>query len=307
MERKRPSPSPEPGRHPAPGEAGHDSLQGIKVVKEWPIDGLGTFYEQLEKEASSEEAIERLRRHATDMRLPLPAGRGTSEGFAWLLDILKRRRLIRDWGEYPAAVEWLSLHVPPGGAASFAIENRSQQKSGVTLKLLGAGIGSGRGIMLSVNQNFLERKHCARLIQHVTVRVRTFDIGRGPESPEIEPSVTAVRHLEVRTWDTCPVCGRSPDDLDPFTYVQAGPGLDLRQDDVGQKRSEIVQLSVNHRGEIELQVPIPGLGGSGNIGLFAERDIELTCSADYTFPPKVFFTPYRVAGVQVDLPFWAVR
>ena len=98
-----------------------------------------------------------------------------------------------------------------------------------------------------------------------------------------------------------------PDDLDPFAYEPAGPGLDLRGDEVGQKRSEVVQLSVSHRREIEFQVPIPGIGGSGKIGLFAERELELTSSTDYTFPPKAFYTPYRSAGHLVDLPFWAVQ
>jgi hypothetical protein len=309
MARKRPVHASNPNPNPVASgsDGGRDIGQGIEVVKEWDIEGFGAVYERLDKGASPEAVIERLQRHAVDTQLPLPADRGVRESFAWLLALLKGRRLIKDWGEYPAAVDWLSLHVPPGGAASFAIDNKAERKDGVTLKLLGAGFGSGRGVTLSVKEDFLERKRCARLTQHVSVRVRTFDVGRGPARPEIESSVIAVRHLEVQTLDPCPLCGRRPEDLDPFEYEPAGPGLDLSRDDVGQKRSEVVQLSVNHRGEIELTVPIPGLGEGVKVGLIAERNLELTCSTDYTFPPKAFFTPYRQVGAQVDLPFWTVH
>jgi hypothetical protein len=280
---------------------------GIQVLRDWPIEGIGDAFTRLDPGASTEEAIQELRHHALEAELPLPAGRGVGESFAWLLALLQRRRLVKDWGEFPAAVDWLSLHVPPGGAASFSLENKSTRKSGVTLKLFGASAGSGRGVTLSVKEDFLERKRCARLTQHVTVRVRTFDVGRGPDSPEVESAITGLRHVELRPWDTCPLCGRSPDDLDPFTYEPAGPGLDLRADDVGQKRSEVVQLSVNHRAEVELALPIPGLGGSGKVSLLAERQLELTSRSDVTFGPKSFCTPYRTAGAITDLPFWAVQ
>jgi hypothetical protein len=276
---------------------------GITVVREWAIEGLGAAYERLAPGASTDLVIDRLRRHAADAGLPLPAGRGLKEAFVWLADLLRGRRLIKDWGEYPATVDWLSLHVPPGGSGSFTIEDKSKEQAGLTLKLLGTEVGSGRGLSLSVNESFLERKRCARLTQHVTVRVRTFDIAG---ATTIESSVTALRHHEVRVWDPCPLCGRRAEDLHPFDYEPAGQGVDLRRDDTGHTRSDTTQITVNQRRDIGLDLQIPGLGGSGKIGLSSERSVELTCTTDYAFPPRMFFLPYRALADRVSPPFWAL-
>lgn len=296
--------------HQAPGEAAKpdassQSTPGIVVVDQWTIDGLAARYETLDSNAPAETIASELRSHAVEAQIPLPAGRGVAEGFAWVINILKNRQLIADLGEQPAAIDWLSLHVPPGGSASFHIQNSSKEKGGVSLRLLGTGFGSGVGVSLSVKEDFLERTRCARLSQHVNVRVRRFGTGSGAE--EIETSVTAIRHMEVKPWDPCPMCGRRPDELDPFSYVQASGGIDLTHDDVGMKRSETIELSASYQADIGLEATIPGLGVAGKIGISAGRDLELTCSMDYAFPPKSFFTPYRASGTQVvDLPFWAV-
>src|SRR4051812_38067547 len=106
---------------PADG-VGATQPAGITCIDQWSIEGLGTFCDRLQNQ-DPDKAIEALRQHAVEAHLPLPAGRGMGEAFAWVVDVLRRRRLIKDWGEHPLSVDWLSLHVPPRGSASFALQN----------------------------------------------------------------------------------------------------------------------------------------------------------------------------------------
>jgi hypothetical protein len=300
----------------APAQAGHENdppaagapaVTGVRRVQEWSIDGFGAVYDRLGPSSDEGAIVVALREHADESGIPLPGGRSVGNAFRLVVDILRGRRLLRDWGEYPAAVDWLTLHVPPGGAAAFTLQNRAIENAGVTLKLLGSGYGGGRGVILAVKEDFRERTQCTRLTQHVTVRVRTFDGGRGPDDPDVETSVVTIRHLEVRPWNTCPLCGTNPDAVDITAYEPAGPGLDLIHDDVGQTQQVTIQLSATDRGELKLPVQIPGLSQVADIGLFAERQLELTCSSEYRFPPRAFFAPFRPFGTQADLPFWTVR
>ncbi len=286
---------------------GREAGKGIQILDEIPIEGLATAYQKLGKGRTPDELAEQLREHARRSRTPLPAGRGPKEWFGWIRELLGRRRLLKDLGDHPAAIDWLSLHVPPGGGASFSVENKSKNKAGVTLRVFGAGFGAGRAVTLGVKEDFLDRKRCVRLTHHVILRVKSYDVGRGPECPDIESNVTRISHLEVRPWDPCPVCGKKEDTLDPFTYEPAGPGLDLTRDTVGQKRSEELHLKATAQAEIGLPLNIPGLPADSKIGFSTERELELTCKTNYTFPPGGFFAPYKELGPEIDLPFWAVR
>src|SRR4051794_39417954 len=103
-----------------------------------PIVGLAQRYAMLTDEERP-DAARLLYEHALAEDLPMPAGRGVPEAFAWIAQRLSRRRLLEDLGVTRREVEWLTLHVPPGGTGSPAYPLETEAHPRGPLKVGGSG------------------------------------------------------------------------------------------------------------------------------------------------------------------------
>jgi hypothetical protein len=298
---------------------GDSEVIPAKVVAERKVPGLGARYvEMLERREAGEdqpgegappsdaEIASDLAAYA-DARGLTPEGARSGGGFfAWIADRLGRRVLVDDLGVHPVELDWLALHVPPGGTAAFELETTSRSASGVSLRILGLGYGSGREIELAFSRAFDGRPSCTRLTQVTDVRVRRYEIRGALGEIEMVTDVERLREQRVLPWPDCPHCGRRASDLSPIYYEVAPSGIDLRLDDVGASESETREIHSETKSDIKLPISIPGLSTALEAGVSMGVSASLRCSVTWHFPGRSFYRPYWDAE-QVDLlPFWSV-
>ena len=278
-------------------------------VKEEPVIGLARSYDRLVAESVPEDKILRsLRDEVSRQDLPIPGARSGGDVFSWLVNWFKSRELVDDLGSHPGQVEWLALHVPPGGSAEFSIENKQVAASGCTLKIVGLGGGSGKKVSFSTKYKSPARKHCARFIQHFDLHARLFQVKNGSKTTyEVVADVTEIRQQEVLPWKDCPYCGVAAAAIDRFQYEIDPQGVDLRKDDVGQIRSESVDLENNRSFELGVPIQVPLIGKPLDAGISVKRDESWRCEVAWTFPPGKFTVAYRESEGLDDLPYWGFQ
>jgi hypothetical protein len=203
-------------------------------------------------------------------------------------------------------LDWLALHVPPGGTADFELETTSGSTSGVSLRILGLGYGSGREIELAFSRTFDGRPSCTRLTQVADVRVRRYELRGGVEEMEVVTDVERFREQRVLPWADCPYCGRPASDLSPVYYEVASKGIDLRLDDVGASEAETREIRSETKFDIQFPVSIPGLSSALEAGVSMGVSASLRCSVTWHFPGRTFYRPYWHAEQLDLLPFWSV-
>jgi hypothetical protein len=270
----------------------------ITLIDDQSVAGLADRLAELDG-VDPDDAATALREHAAAVDLPTPGARGVPDVYRWIVDRIRGRRLTEDLGEHPAQMDWLELHVPPGGSGSISLRDDRSAEQGVKLSIAGLGYGNVRVLRWSVSEDFADRGHCLRLIQHFGVRVRRYDDG------ETRADLTSLRQLEVQAWDVCPRCGGSADALDPFSYEAAGRGIDLSGHDDDVERGEHYELSGTTDNQIGLAIPLTG-GSSLNAGVSARSTVTLGCDTRYRFAPGRHYTPVRAVGRHNELPFWAL-
>lgn len=285
-----------------------DNNLGVYEVRDEPLPGLSERYQRLVDSGEEPSAIgEALRSEAQEYGLPMPGGRSAVDVFDWIRDRLRLRRLVKDFGEFPAQFDWFALHVPPGGSASFEIENGSDFESGFNLKILGLGFGEGRQINFSITDSFPDRNICMRFVQHVDVHVRRYEVGSGVrKNVETMTDVVRARHREVQPWMDCPFCGIATADVDPFVYQTDPTGIDLRHDDAGYQRSESLDIKSTSEAELSFPLQLPGLSEAMDAGFALSLGANLHCEVSWSFPGRSFFVSYWPIGPVRSLPYWSV-
>jgi len=278
-------------------------------VKEEPITALAESYDRMVAASVPEnQIVSALREEVAAQGLPVPGGRSAGSVFSWLANWFKSRELIDDLGSHRAQVEWLTLHVPPGGTAEFSIENQQTAENGCTLKIVGIGGGAGKKFSFSSSYQSPARKNCARFIQHFDFDARLYKVNsNGNVGYQVVADVTGMRHQEVVPWKDCPYCGIAADAIDLFQYEIDPQGFDLRQDDVGQIRSESVDLETSKSLELSVPIEVPIIGKPLDAGISVNRVESWHCEVSWMFPPGKFTVPYRGAEALADLPYWGFR
>jgi len=286
------------------------------VVTERQVPGLAARFEELrtsgEPDGDHPGAAPSIADAAFDLETYAEANGLTPEGprsgsnfFTWIADRFRQRVLVDDLGVHRVELDWLTLHVPPGGTADFELGTTSESTAGVSMRILGLGYGSGREIELTFSRTYDKRSSCTRLTQVADVHVRRYALGSDAEEMEVVTDVERLREQRVLPWVDCPDCGRKASDLSPFHYEVAPDGIDLRLDDVGATEAESREIRSETKSDIKLPISIPGFSPL-EAGVSMSVAASLRCSVKWHFPAHSFYRRYWSARQLNLLPFWSV-
>jgi hypothetical protein len=240
-----------------------------------------------------------LAEHMEQAGIEPPARRGMiGDAYREIVQRIRGRHLIEDFGEHEFSVDWLGFHVPQGAKGQLKISTAGTVGYGVKLEVLGLGFGSGCRRTLTVNEDFRERTQCLSLGQRVRARVRSFaDRGKTVAS-HVQVDVVAVLAEERRALDPCPAC-MAADELDE---LEPGAAHDLRGDPVGQVYQESIKLEGDESVDIGLPISLPGLKLKPAVSM--KRSIQLECAVKYDLPGGHCYTPYNRSDGWTGLPIW---
>jgi hypothetical protein len=262
------------------------------------IAGPAEFVEQHDATDDADVAGA-LAEHMQQAGLEPPARRGmVGDAYREIVNRIRGRRLVEDFGEHDFSIDWLGFHVPPGAKGQLKINSSGTVGYGVKLEVLGLGFGSGCRRTLTINEDFRERTQCLSLGQRVRARVRSFaDRGKTTAS-HVQVDVLAVLAEERRALDPCPECAAA-DELDD---LQPGAAHDLRGDPVGQVYQESIKLESDDSVDLGLPLSLPGLKLKPSVSL--KRSLQLECAVKYDLPGGHCYTPYLRADGWTGLPIW---
>ena len=277
------------------------------VASAEPVKGLAQRYAELDDAADPEDVAGLLREHAMVADLPTPGDRGVPGAFEWIARHLARRQLVDDLGRCETAVEWLVLHVPPGGTASLVSRADQEQTNQISLMVVGAGLGSGHSIKLKSTTTHAERRTCLRVLQELELHLRRYAVPteRGGNSLEVTADIVGVGASICVASDPCPLCGAAAAEVDPFDFEPAGLALDLTEHDSEVRRDVTYELDADDERDIGISPNVIGIGVV-KAGFTLRRRIRMGCDVGYVFPSGARYTPLRPVGMTGWLPFWAV-
>jgi hypothetical protein len=279
--------------------------QGIQVVERTKTIGFVSLVEAAPT-LDDTELMDRLQAQALTGVLPIPGEQSDGALFRRILNRIRGRELVRDFGEHQVEVTWLELHVPPGGSAHFVATDTTRTESGMKLSVAGSGYGDAASISFSIRKDFNERRNCVRLFETFTVRIR--DYAYKGETGDVERRVDIIEQIGngVDEWARCPMCGLELAEIDELLFERAGPSINLANDAIGLKRTDETVLTGKSEFEIGFSISVPGIADSITAGVSIKRDFNLKCLTSYFFAPKTIYHPLRHAG-SVELPFWGVN
>jgi hypothetical protein len=239
-----------------------------------------------------------LMEHAQHTGVALPTARGSAR-YLSIIDRIRGRQLLEDFGLQPFSVDWFAFHVPPGATGRLKIVHKHTHTSDVSLKVLGLGFGGGRITSLSLEDDYGERRECLLLRRTFEARFRVFEEITGDRYVQVDVErVQRDEQIAQRMCDRCAVGALAPGVVAPV----AGVAIDLTHDPAGRSLSDTLKI-VDDR-EIELSLPIKLPGFDITPGVALKRELELECSFGYSLPGGFCYTPFHDADGWRDFPYW---
>ncbi len=273
------------------------SAEPMPIINEARLVGPAAILDEMSgaDDAAVAAAIEK---RMNEYGIAVP-GELASASLRRLVDRLRGRRLLEDFGVHQAQVEWLRFHVPPGGTARLTLERKAERTGGVTLKFMGLGFGSGRSVALGAEHDFGDRTDCFSLGALVDVHLRTYTESDGRIAVQVD--VEGVAGISLASRMPCGLCFQPPE-AGPVPRKQEHE-WDLDDDPHGLTAK--VTYETTDISDVEISPKIPEVELGGLIpGLSMNRSIMSSCVATYTFPGHACFRSYHEVPRRLDLPFW---
>lgn len=272
------------------------TVQQSSIEFDEHIPGAAEFVEQHAGEDDATVAAA-LATYMENSGLARSGARGViGDTYRAIVDRVRGRRLVEDFGEHEFSVEWLGFHVPPGAKAQLNISSSRMLGYGVKLELGGFGLGSTSRQTFTINEDFRERTQCLTLSRRINARLRSFAARGKTNATEIQVDVLGVIAEERSVHEPGVDCWND-DDLE-----QVEPALDLRSDPVGQ----LFETGIKLEGDSELTIALPfsvaGLGLTPALSM--KRSTQLECKLKYEFAGGFCYTPLQRTDGWGSLPIW---
>lgn len=275
----------------------------LGVVEQEELLGAADIVSELEVE-QDEEAIGELQARIREQGVGLPGARASLfEDVRRILNRLRGRELVEDLGVHNVRVEWLSFHVPPGGTAGLKFERSAEHSSGVKLKFIGLGFGSGRSVSITAEHDFGDRNHCFNIGSTLAVRLRTYANDGGDEADLLQVDVENMVGFFLNSLAACPLCFTDPE-RGPRRAQSTGREWDLSNDAQGLTETQTFEFGEERELEVGLEIPVVTGLPAFNPAVAMSRSMTNRCIAKYQFPGKARFTAYQLVGKGQDFPFW---
>lgn len=272
-------------------------LDNLEVLDDVPLLGIAQLCESRPDDDPRALATV-LMEHAERTGVALPTARGSSR-YLSIIDRIRGRLLLEDFGVRLFSVDWFAFHVPPGAAGRLKITHKRTDHSDVSLKVLGLGFGGGRITSLSLQDDYGERCECLLLRRTFEARFRVFEEISGYRYIQVDVERVARDEQIAQTrCERCAVGALPPRDVAPVPGVV----IDLTNDPRGRTLSDTLEI-VDDR-ELELSLPLKFPGFDLTPGVAMKRQLELECSFGYTLPGGHCYTPFHDPEGWDDFPFW---
>ncbi len=267
------------------------------LVEDEPIPGIAQICEEhADADPAALAAVLQERTSTIDVGLP---GARSSERFASIIEKIRGRTLLDDFGVHPFTVEWFAFHVPPGGKGRLKIKHTKVGDLSVGLKVVGLGFGAGRKLTLAVEDDYGERSSCLRLRRTFAGHFRAYQYRSG--RPYIQVDVTQVLKDEQSSQSDCDLCCIGEARTEKGAAA-AGITIDLTADPHGRTLSDVLTIEESKELDISLPLKFPNFDIAPGVAI--KRDVSLVCSYGYTLPGGYSFTPYQETGGWTSFPFW---
>ena len=272
-----------------------------EIIEDQPVSGFSTIVEEGSHLGEADLAGS-LKVASQRLGTGLPGEQSMAgDLFRKIIARVRGRQLVRDTGMHDIDIEWLCLHVPPGGTARLQLAQSADEANGIKLSIAGTGLGDGWSYKAKFDRDFLERSHCMALVDTFRVHVQTYAFDDSTSDLEFRADVVERVKTSAREIEFCTLC----DSLPGAALIMAekdGPAIDLSADSVGQKISK--QIIVAGKSEAELGISTKVLGDIGvSAGVVYKREVSFTCAVDYNFTAGRVYQPMR-RFQYADLPFW---
>jgi hypothetical protein len=269
----------------------------MEVLEDDPIPGIAELVES--RPDDDPEVLERQlldRANAVDVGNPAPRGQSR---YLSIIDRIRGRVLLEDFGKRQFPVDWFAFHVPPGAKGRLKLTHKKEGTLGVKLKVLGLGFGGGRSLSLALQDDYGERTECLRLQRTFEAHIRAFEdiSGNAYFQVDVERVVADTQYGEGK----CEFCGIGTLPELGFTPV-AEVAIDVTHDPKGRTISD--SYSIDENKELELSLPFSFSGFDITPGVALKRNVNLECAYGYTLPGGYRYTPYRHEDGWKDFPFW---
>ncbi len=217
-----------------------------------------------------------------------------------LLDRLRARKEVANFGSHEVKVDWLGFHVPQGGTGSLTLKATREGGSSVNLKFLGFGGGARRAVTLTAERDFGDREGCFYLGVTLELGLRAFAEGGASEANVLQVDIERLVGSYLRSEPACPLC--FADRRKPLRARPTGRAWDLTADAKGL--TETIGYDLEEALELEVGFDIPLASSALKPAVEISRSVKSACSASYKFPGGVRFTGYQMIGKVLDLEFW---
>jgi hypothetical protein len=276
-------------------------LLSMDIIEDQSVKGFSSIVENASSLKEEDLAVE-LKDASRHLGAGLPGDQNiVGDLYRKIVSRVRGRQLVKDYGDHEIDIEWLCLHVPPGGIAHMQISSSTEKSLGIKFSIVGNGLGDGWSFKANLHDDFLERSKCMSIVETFKIHVRGFAYEDSISDIEYRCDVIERVKTSIREAEECPFCGQNSH-LALMMTEKAGPEIDLSKSSVGQKKSE--KITVTGNSELELGLDTKILGDINvSAGVSYRREVSFTCAVDYTFSPGYVYQPMR-RFQYADLPFW---
>jgi hypothetical protein len=274
-----------------------ETIKGLSLLEEQTILSPARFVEEYHS-LDDQQLVSAMTKRAAAGELEFTGSRGL-HFWSDLLDKLRNREVIQDYGEQEVSIPFLSFHVPPGGKGSLTINKTKVTDTGFKLNILGLGFGQGKKISFTLNTDFGERAKCFHLVNKVLVKVTEIKTTSGRKRKYLQADILKIVDNGIVTQDVCELCQAARPEEEASETIF--PAVNLSKDPTGISQACTIKLENENEFEFGFTFSVGGI--SLNPGILIKRSVQSECNITYHFPGGFIYHPCRNQKYD-DLPYW---